>query len=117
MDVDNDEGGLYEDESSHGFYSAAPFKMPNDAYTTFDTNGQQKTKVESHTLTFPAVNCTEVELMLEESWNVQGKDQRIKETIGIKGVFPRWLGFANLTRDMGLNKDIQINSIFQLGDS
>ena len=106
IDAGNDNQGLYKDDNRHGFYQETPFNMPADALTTVSAKGQQKTKVKSQTLTFPAVNCTEIEDMLNESWNVNGKDQRIKETIGIKGVFPRWLGFANLTRDMGLNKDI-----------
>ena len=37
--------------------------------------------------------------------------------MGIKGVYPRWIGYGNLTRNRGINGTTQINSFFQLGDS
>jgi hypothetical protein len=35
----------------------------------------------------------------------------------MKGVYPRWIGYGNLTRNKGINGTVQINSFFQLGDS
>jgi hypothetical protein len=35
----------------------------------------------------------------------------------LKGVYPRWLGFGNLTRNRGINGSTSINSFFYLGDS
>ena len=37
--------------------------------------------------------------------------------MGIKGVYPRWIGHGNLIRNKGIDGLIQINSFFQLGDS
>jgi len=57
-----------------------------------------------------------IESVLKEDWNYHGKQAEVEKSLDLKGVYPRWLGFANLSRTVG-NKTIGINSIFYLGNS
>lgn len=66
----------------------------------------------------PTVNCTEVQEVFDSSWTLEnGQQERIGKSLGLKGVYPRWLGFGNLTRDRGINGSTSINAFFYLGDS
>lgn len=53
---------------------------------------------------------------MNEDWKYKDKEETIIKSLDFNGVYPRWLGFANLTRNIG-NKTIGINSIFYLGNT
>jgi hypothetical protein len=55
---------------------------------------------------------------LNGKWDYEDKEVEVKKSLDLKGVYPRWLGFANITRDdpvSGATKGI--NSLFYLGNS
>ena len=46
---------------------------------------------------------------------MDGKEERIKDTLEVSGVFPRWAGFGNLSHEADGAKSL--NALFNLGDS
>jgi hypothetical protein len=67
----------------------------------------QSNKTRRRRITLPSVNCTEIEKVLDWSWErPNGEYERIKQRLGIKGVYPRWIGYGNITRDLGINGNI-----------
>ena len=61
----------------------------------------------------PLVNSTEIKHILESKWITQGgKEEKVKDTIGVKGVFPRWIFSANLS-----HAGQDLSSIINIGDS
>ena len=63
------------------------------------------------------VNVTEIEHILMKRRIENGKVQTVEEEVGIVGVYPRWIGFSNLSRHVSDNETLHMNSLFQLGDS
>ena len=73
------------------------------------------------------VNTTTINQMLNQKEEVNGETKTVKEILGVKGVFPRWIGIGNLTRNVTVEKDINgdttknetrfLSSILNIGDS
>lgn len=63
---------------------------------------------------------------MEETWLVDGEHIKVKETLGVVGAFPRWIGIGNLTRNLiELDKEGKVkknetrflSSMLNIGDS
>ena len=54
-----------------------------------------------------------IENILNGDWNYKNKEVKIKKSLDFNGVYPRWMAFANVTRNDGKS----INSIFYVGNS
>ena len=73
------------------------------------------------------VNTTAIKVMLNQTEEVNGESKPVKEILGVKGVFPRWIGIGNLTRDIPIEFDPlgmttktetrHLSSILNIGDS
>lgn len=65
--------------------------------------------------------------MLNQTQLINGENVTVKESLGVKGVFPRWIGIGNLTRNVSVEFDIYgnatknetrfLSSILNIGDS
>lgn len=66
----------------------------------------------------PLVNVTELQRIINTRWEVDGENEKIKDTLEISNIYPRWIGFANLSYAPNDASELKhINTIFNLGDS
>jgi hypothetical protein len=67
----------------------------------------------------PLVNTSHIENILDRTWKTDnGKVEKIKDTLGFEGIFPRWLGIGNMTNLPSNNEDMKsINCLIQFGNS
>lgn len=103
---------ILEDFSDINSYQLDPFTY-EDKQT--DKDDEKEKSKEPVNIQLPLVNVTELEHLLEKTWEVNGKNKKIKDTLDVTGVFPRWAGFGNLSHESDGNKSL--NSMFNLGDS
>jgi hypothetical protein len=108
----------FEDFSDTNPYQFDPFtyaeKRAGQSATKED-GGEEKPSQEPVSIQLPLVNVTELELLLESTWQVDGQEERVKDTLGVAGIFPRWAGFGNLSHDADGSRSL--NALFNLGDS
>ena len=113
--------GLFEDQSALNLYNLDPFRhtpkrrsakerredqeyqeelAKKDKLTKKDYEKISKRERKNGRMSSPLVNNTVINSILEQSWTVGGKQYKVKETLGVVGAFPRWIGIGNLTRNI-----------------
>lgn len=73
------------------------------------------------------VNTTLINKILDETWLVNGQHIKVKETLGVVGAYPRWIGIGNLTANVTIEKDRDgkpvrnetrfLSTVINIGDS
>mmetsp|Transcript_11015 Transcript_11015/g.16719 ORF Transcript_11015/g.16719 Transcript_11015/m.16719 type:complete len:82 (+) Transcript_11015:1091-1336(+) len=53
-------------------------------------------------------------MVMDSTWE---DGRKVKDVLGIKGIFPRWLGVSNVSHVNPANETKFINTLFHLGDS
>lgn len=107
---DRESAGYLYDATEANQYDTDPFSFSKTEEVTNFIDEQSNTEMQKskpRRIILPTVNCTELEEILDSSWTLEnGKQERIGKSLGLKGVYPRWLGFGNLTRDKGIEGNV-----------
>ena len=59
---------------------------------------------------------TLLDQILEDTWKEGDNYRKVKDVLGMKGAYPRWIGVANLTRTLPSGEVKSISSIMHVGD-
>jgi hypothetical protein len=67
----------------------------------------------------PLVNVTQLDEILDTEWVQNGKVEKVKDTLQIEGVYPRWVGICKLSYQSleSTSKPLEFSSFFNLGNS
>jgi hypothetical protein len=94
-------------------YTVDPF-----VYSKLPQNPFEEEEQEEEQFFLPLVNVTEIQRILDSEWEVKGVQEKVKDTLQIAGVYPRWLGFGNMSYSPSDGSEPKnINTLFNLGDS
>jgi hypothetical protein len=63
------------------------------------------------------VNSTRINELLEETWIINNKNQKLKDTMNVNGAYPRWIISGNLTKNILNQETRSIISTIHIGDS
>ena len=105
---------IFEDHTAFNSYDRDPFEyqLPQNA------SGNSTNLAGSKELFFPYVNVTQLQQILDSHWEINGYSEKVKDTLQIENVYPRWLGFGNISYAQSETSETKhMNTIFNLGDS